>query len=138
MKDKKQAQIGLICGCEVEISSISYGFIHTCNKHKNSNIYDILRPARLILRSDNTNMLEQLAELEHKQWAYWTQYMLLHLSGANKLKWFNQIRIGYKDLTDKQIRYWEAKAKSIKPVLRQNPEAIVKIAKEFNEFVEKG
>lgn len=36
------------------------------------------------------------------------------------------------------VRYWEAKAKSIKPVLRQNPEAIVKIAKEFNEFVEKG
>ena len=116
MKNKKQAQIELICGCEVEISSISYGFIHICKKHKNSNIYDILRTARLILRSDNTSMLEQLAELEHKQWAYWTQYMLLHLSEANKLKWFNQIHIGYKDLTDKQKesdRTWARKVLAI-------------------------
>lgn len=36
------------------------------------------------------------------------------------------------------VRYWEAKSKSITPVLRQNPKAIVQIAKEFNEFVERG
>ena len=43
---------------------------------------------------------EGMAELEHKQWAYWTQYMLDNLTEQNIERWKRQAKILYQDLSD--------------------------------------
>jgi len=48
---------------------------------------------------------EQLSDLEHKQWAHWTDY-LLNLSttefSENIERWHRQINTDYKDLSEKE------------------------------------
>ena len=55
----------------------------------------------------NDKLLEALADLEHKQWAHWTKYMLENLLGYNEnsanqfaRKCFNQINTPYSELTE--------------------------------------
>ncbi len=43
---------------------------------------------------------ERLAELEHQQWAYWTQYMLDNLTPENIERWRREIDTPYSDLSD--------------------------------------
>lgn len=50
----------------------------------------------------SNDLLEKLAELEHKQWAYWTKYFLSNLSEENILKWKKQIETKYEDLSEKE------------------------------------
>lgn len=45
-------------------------------------------------------LIENLAALEHKQWAMWTRYMLNNLSPENIERWTRQGRMVYKDLTE--------------------------------------
>ena len=45
---------------------------------------------------------EKLAELEHKQWAHWTEYMLENLYLENRERWKVQLRTSYKDLSEKE------------------------------------
>jgi mannose-6-phosphate isomerase-like protein (cupin superfamily) len=54
-------------------------------------------------KKDNDNELrEKLADLEHKQWAHWTKYMLENLSDREKARWERQIDTDYKDLSEKE------------------------------------
>jgi len=46
--------------------------------------------------------LEQLAELEHEQWAHWTKYMLDNLAPENIERWKRQIDTPYSELSEKE------------------------------------
>lgn len=43
---------------------------------------------------------EKLAELEHRQWAHWTRYMLDNLSFENIERWKRQIQTPYNELPE--------------------------------------
>lgn len=61
-------------------------------------------------------IIEELAELEHKQWAHWTKYMLDNLTFENMSRWRQQIEIPYSELTEKEKesdRDWARKAARI-------------------------
>ena len=45
---------------------------------------------------------EQLAALEHEQWAHWTGYMLDNLTEANIARWRRQVDTPYDELTEKE------------------------------------
>ncbi len=45
---------------------------------------------------------EQLAELEHVQWATWTKYFIENLTPINIERWQRQIETPYKELTEKE------------------------------------
>lgn len=42
-----------------------------------------------------SKLIEELADLEHKQWAHWTKYMLDNLSPENIKRWKQQIKTSY-------------------------------------------
>ena len=46
--------------------------------------------------------LEELADLEHKQWAHWTKHMLDNLTPENIEKWERQCEATYGDLSEKE------------------------------------
>jgi hypothetical protein len=48
------------------------------------------------------NLREQLAELEHQQWAHWTRYMLDNLTPENIERWRRQVDMPYVDLSSKE------------------------------------
>lgn len=50
----------------------------------------------------STQTRELLAELEHQQWAHWTDYMLNNLSPENIKRWKEQIKTPYSMLTEKE------------------------------------
>ena len=59
---------------------------------------------------------EMLAELEHKQWAHWTRYMLANLTPENIERWQRQIETPYSELSEKEKnsdREWADKILSI-------------------------
>lgn len=59
---------------------------------------------------------EQLAELEHKQWVHWTDYMLSNLEAGNIERWEKQIKTSYFELTEKEKeadRKWADKVLSL-------------------------
>ena len=81
-----------------------------------------------------TNLLEDLAELEHQQWAHWTKYMLDRLAqleakldgnapykayfelSQQKQDWRRQIATPYSELTEKEKdsdRSWASKSLEI-------------------------
>lgn len=43
---------------------------------------------------------EQLAELEHQQWAHWTSYLLDNLTPENIERWRRQIDTPYSQLSE--------------------------------------
>ena len=45
---------------------------------------------------------EKLADLEHKQWAHWTEYMLSNLTEENINRWKKQIKTSYNKLSEKE------------------------------------
>jgi len=45
-------------------------------------------------------MLEDVAALEHEQWAHWTRYMLDNLTPENVARWRRQIATPYAELSD--------------------------------------
>ena len=75
----------------------------------------------MTLEEDMKELIEQLADLEHEQWAHWTCYMLTLLckdhpelnTDENVLKWSRQINVKYKDLSEKEKesdREWARKS----------------------------
>jgi len=88
---------------------------------------------------------EKLAELEHKQWAHWTEYMLENLNLENRERWKVQLRTTYKDLSEKEKesdRDWARKViKLIKSACefwlkyKDNPELLIKEHPEYKAKV---
>ena len=61
-------------------------------------------------------IIEDLAELEHEQWAHWTKYMLDNLTDENIARWKRQVKTPYSELTEKEKdsdRDWARKAAKI-------------------------
>jgi len=53
-------------------------------------------------KNNTIGFREKLAELEHIQWAHWTEYMLDNMTPENIDRWRNQIKTAYKDLSEKE------------------------------------
>jgi hypothetical protein len=75
----------------------------------------------MTLENDMKELIEQMADLEHEQWAHWTCYMLTVLckdhpelnKDENILRWSRQINVKYKDLSEKEKesdREWARKS----------------------------
>lgn len=75
----------------------------------------------MTLDEDMQELIEQMAALEHEQWAHWTAYMLTMLCkdhpelnhDENVLRWSRQILVEYKNLTEKEKesdREWARKS----------------------------
>ena len=47
-------------------------------------------------------LLEVLADLEHRQWAHWTRYMLDNYTPENVERWRRQVQTEYSDLTERE------------------------------------
>lgn len=63
-----------------------------------------------------SNIIEKLANLEHIQWAHWTEYMLNNLTDENINRWKQQIKTSYASLSEKEKesdREWARKALEI-------------------------
>lgn len=45
---------------------------------------------------------EQMAAIEHEQWAYWTKHMMLNDTSENRERWNRQIATPYSALTEKE------------------------------------
>ena len=62
------------------------------------------------------DLREQLAELEHQQWAHWTQHMLDNLTPENIERWRRQIDTPYAELSEGEKasdRQWADKVLAI-------------------------
>ena len=62
------------------------------------------------------DLREQLAALEHEQWAHWTRYMLDNLTSENIARWQQQIETPYAELSEKEKesdRRWADKVLSL-------------------------
>jgi len=56
-----------------------------------------------------SELREELADLEHRQWAHWTQYILANLTPENIERWKRQIETPYNELSEKEKdsdRFW--------------------------------
>lgn len=66
---------------------------------------EVLRVVRMDLR-------ERLAELEHRQWAHWLNYMKDNATDENIEEWVRKMRTSYSDLTEAEKesdRFWADK-----------------------------
>lgn len=69
-----------------------------------------------IILSENMEIIEELADLEHEQWGHWTEYMLDNLTDINIKKWKKQIKTSYSELSEKEKdsdREWAEKVLNI-------------------------
>lgn len=70
----------------------------------------------LVINLTDEALLEMLADLEHQQWAHWTEYMLDNLTEENIKHWKFQINNPYRHLTEKEKesdREWARKVLDI-------------------------
>jgi len=51
-------------------------------------------------KKTENDLLEELSDLEHDQWAHWTEYMLDNNDEENHKRWRRQIATDYKDLSE--------------------------------------
>jgi len=67
------------------------------------------------MKIDN-ELLEKLAELEHRQWSHWIRYMFVNLNYANLTRWHSLSVTSYDGLTEKEKesdREWARKVVDI-------------------------
>ena len=57
---------------------------------------------RIMDRLAYDQLREELADLEHEQWAHWTEYMLANLTPENVTRWERQCRTPYSALTERE------------------------------------
>jgi len=71
-------------------------------------------------------IIEELADIEHRQWAHWTKYMLDNLTDENIERWRRQIDTPYAELTDKEKdsdREWACKVLAVVNKYKNEAEA---------------
>jgi len=71
-------------------------------------------------------IIEELADIEHRQWAHWTKYMLDNLTDENIERWRRQIDTPYAELTDKEKdsdRVWACKVLAVVNKYKNEAEA---------------
>jgi len=54
------------------------------------------------IKTTEEDFIEELAELEHKQWTHWTLYFLENQSDENRERWKVQSFTDYENLTEKE------------------------------------
>jgi hypothetical protein len=64
------------------------------------------------------DLLEQLAALEHEQWARWTEHMLNNLTPDNIARWQQQIATPYASLSEREKESDREWARKILALLR--------------------
>lgn len=68
---------------------------------------------------------EDIANLEHEQWAHWTKHFLENNTATNRVRWKYQIKKPYSELSDKEKesdREWADKVIAlIKKKLQEKP-----------------
>lgn len=65
------------------------------------------------------SLRDQLAELEHQQWAHWTRYMLDNLTPENIERWSRQIDIPYIALSSEEKESDERWADKVLEILNK-------------------
>jgi fatty-acid desaturase len=71
-------------------------------------------------KQSNLKLLqEELAALEHEQWAHWTLHMLSHLTEENKMRWWKQTHIRYEDLSEGEKDKDRKWARQVLKILRK-------------------
>ena len=73
----------------------------------------------LTISFNEDDLIESLAELEHKQWVHWTRYMLdNHLDVSHIARWRRQTNTPYSELSEQEKESDRAWAKKILEVIR--------------------
>jgi hypothetical protein len=75
-------------------------------------------------KSEEKELLEELSDLEHVQWTYWTEHLLKNNDETHRKQWNRQIEIDYKDLTEKE-----------KDGDREWAEKVLKIVKKYKDKI---
>lgn len=63
-----------------------------------------------------SKLIEDLADLEHQQWAHWTRYLLDNYTPENIERWIKQINTPYSALSEKEKesdRKWARKVATV-------------------------
>ena len=71
---------------------------------------------RSLTQKQKTELVEKLADLEHKQWGHWTQYFLESYNEDNRKRWNRQAHTAYRNLSEKEKesdRVWARKVLNI-------------------------
>jgi hypothetical protein len=73
-------------------------------------------------------LIEQLAALEHEQWAHWTAHLLAHQTPANLARWQQQIATPYAALSEADKEKDRAWARRILALLQAHPHLLAALA----------
>lgn len=65
-------------------------------------------------------LLEELAALEHDQWAHWTSFMIPNVNEKNVERWNRQIATPYKDLTESEKESDRVYARNVIEILKKH------------------
>ncbi|MCL5730094.1 MAG: hypothetical protein M1165_00825 [Candidatus Pacearchaeota archaeon] len=69
--------------------------------------------------NNEIKLLEELAKLEHQQWAHWTTYLLNNLTKENIKKWTKQIKTPYPKLSEKEKESDREWGKKVLEIIKQ-------------------
>lgn len=84
-------------------------------------------------------ILEDLAGLEHEQWAHWTKYSLNNLTLDNLNRWNKQTKTPYSDLTEKEKqsdREWVFKVLKVLLLHGVEIRGLERLMKEYSQIWE--
>ena len=74
---------------------------------------------KIATKNFKSKLLEELSDLEHKQWSHWTKYMLDNFTEDNIIKWKEQIKTTYEKLSEKEKESDREWAKKIIKILEK-------------------
>lgn len=80
----------------------------------------IRKPAPEDISSNQiTEKIEELADLEHQQWAHWTKYLLSNFNKENVERWSALIKIPYNMLSEKEKESDREWARKVLEIIKQ-------------------
>ena len=74
---------------------------------------------RSLTQKQKTDLIEKLADLEHKQWGHWTRYFLESYNEDNRKRWNRQANTAYKSLSEKEKESDRVWARKVLKILKQ-------------------